>query len=335
MLPDVRDHPVFICGHPKAGTSLLRAALDSHPQLIVYPEETVFFRRCLPQMDGLDLEGRLELAERTLIHIFKWDRERPDPSQAGFPDRDYREISYDAVRRVMRELVQDPYRHPGDLLSGAVLAYGRVSGVEMTKVRHWVEKSPYNEYYAEVIFNWWPEARCVHILRDPRDNFTSYRRKHPDWTPEFFSANWRRSTQAGMRNLERFGKQRYLFVRFEDLARSPEDSLERLTGFLGIDWDVSLLTPSRAGEQWGGNSMFEEQFEGISAAPVERWKSSLSFQEADVITLMNRPLLKTWEYPSKTSGSITGSFSARWRTFTWPVRRTFTHRVKGAQSKSH
>jgi hypothetical protein len=47
----LRDHPVFICGHPKAGTSLVRSILDSHPQLIVYPEETVFFRRYLPGIE--------------------------------------------------------------------------------------------------------------------------------------------------------------------------------------------------------------------------------------------------------------------------------------------
>ena len=36
----LRDRPVFICGHPKSGTSLLRNLLDSHSELVVYPEET-------------------------------------------------------------------------------------------------------------------------------------------------------------------------------------------------------------------------------------------------------------------------------------------------------
>jgi len=53
------------------------AVFDSHPQLIVYPEETIFFRRYLPQADGLDLQGQLALAERTLIHIFRWNRLKP------------------------------------------------------------------------------------------------------------------------------------------------------------------------------------------------------------------------------------------------------------------
>jgi hypothetical protein len=195
--PDnLRDRPVFICAsqgrhQPAAGR------FDSHPQLIVYPEETVFFRRYLPRAAGLDLESQLALADETLIHIFKWRREHPVPSQAGFPDRDYSAIPYDQVRQTMRNLAGERCLHPGDLLSAAVLAYGQVSGLATPATRLWVEKSPYNEYYAAQIFAWWPEARCIHILRDPRDNYVSYRRKHPEWQPEFFALNWRRSTAAG------------------------------------------------------------------------------------------------------------------------------------------
>ena len=48
-MSELRDSPVFIAGHPKSGTSLLRSVLDSHPELVAYPEETSFFRRYLPK----------------------------------------------------------------------------------------------------------------------------------------------------------------------------------------------------------------------------------------------------------------------------------------------
>jgi hypothetical protein len=320
---NLRDHPLFICGHPKAGTSLLRAVLDSHPQLVVYPEETVFFRHYLPQSSGLDLQDQLELAERSLIHIFTWNREKPAPSQAGFPDRDYSSISFEEVNQVMRQLVGDQCRHPGDMLSAAVLAYGQVRGQVNDSTRYWVEKSPYNEYFAGQIFTWWPEARCIHILRDPRDNFVSYRRKHSRWEAEFFAANWNRSTRAGMQNQERFSSQRYLILRYEDLAQSPQATLKQLVDFLQIAWDASLSAPTRAGEQWQGNSMFSSQFQAISAAPVGRWNDSLAPSDAAVIELMTRPLLEAWQYP-QSQGST--PLSARWRAASWPIRRRLTGR---------
>jgi hypothetical protein len=319
MIDDLRDRPVFICGHPKSGTSLLRAILDSHPQLIVYPEETIFFRRFLPRAVGLDLEGQLALAEETLIHIFQWRRDQPVASQAGFPDRDYSAISFEQVRRILRRFSEGRHRHPGDVLSAAILAYGEVSGLATPASRGWVEKSPYNEYYAGQIFAWWPEARCIHILRDPRDNYVSYRRKHPDWQPEFFAANWRRSTRAGVENRQRFGPARYLILRYEDLTQSPEAALRQLTDFLEIDWDASLAAPTRAGAQWAGNSMFSEQFQGISAAPVARWRDRLSPEDAAVIEQIAGAQMDEFGYPRLANGLA--ALKARYRALVWPLRR--------------
>lgn len=332
---DVRERPVFICGHPKSGTSLVRAILDSHPQLIVYPEETLFFRRMLPLAQELDLEAQLDLADEKLIHIFKWDQERTEPSQEGFPDRDYSAISFEAVREVMHGIVTDGCRHPGDLLSAAVLAYGEVSGELVPGVRGWVEKSPYNEYHADKIFTWWPDARCIHILRDPRDNFVSYRRKHPDWSAEFFTANWSRSTRAGMENQVRYGTDRYLLLHYEELVQSPQINLRRLSEFLGIDWDVSMMKPTRAGEGWAGNSMFAIQFNGISADSVRRWMESLASEDAAVIEWLARGLMEQFGYPMQiiAGDAISPKLTARLRALTWPVRRRFERRDKARSAK--
>jgi hypothetical protein len=324
----LRDHPVFICGHPKAGTSLLRAVLDSHPQLVVYPEETGFFRRTLPRMAGLSLEDQIRLAEQTLIHIFRWNLADPDPSQEGFPDRDYSSIPLIEVRNALEQFLRSFHRQPGDLLSAAVLAFGVVSGTVNPEVRYWVEKSPYNEYYAEKIYSWWPEARCIHILRDPRDNFASYRRKHPDWNAEFFSANWSRSTRAGLQNREIYGSQRYFFVRYEDLAQSPEQYLAQMADFLKISWDRSLIQPTRFGQHWAGNSMFDDQFQDISATPLSRSKENLTPDEIEVITSMTRPFLKSWGYQDQASSHFSTRVVGLFRSLSWPVRRFFYHRQK-------
>jgi hypothetical protein len=335
MDANLRERPVFICGHPKSGTSLVRAILDAHPQLVVYPEETVFFRRFLPQAAGLGFQDQLDLAERCLIHIFTWNRENPPASQAGFPDRDYSSISYAAVNQAMRRLAGDCHRHPGDILSAAVLAFGEASGQMDGGKRRWVEKSPYNELFAGQIFTWWPEARCLHILRDPRDNFASYRRKHPDWSAEFFAANWRRSTQAGIKNRERFGDERYRLLKYEDLVQSPEEHLRQLAEFLGIAWDAGLTSPTRAGEAWIGNSMFADRFQGISAAPLSRWRDSLAAGEASVIEAMTRQWLENYEYPllSNSQISIRKRLTARWRVVSFPIRRKARHWLSKSLSR--
>ena len=263
----LRDQPVFVCGHPKSGTSLLRALFDTHPQVVTYPEETAFFRRYLPRARGRSLEEKLTLADQTLTHIFEWNQTNPPAHQKDYPDRDYSNIPVDAVRAAMRELVRAQFRHDGDMLSAAILAYGQVTGRLGDKTVHWVEKTPMNELFAEQIFQWWPEARCIHVVRDPRDNHVSYRRKHPDWTAEFFARNWRRSTHAGLVNRERYGETRYRLIRYEDFTRDPEAHINQLCAFLGISDDPSMRKPTRGGKAWTGNSMFADKFSGISSAP--------------------------------------------------------------------
>ncbi len=106
----VRDRPLFICGHPKSGTSLLKALLDNHPQLVVYPEETVFFRRYLPLAQEKEFAEKIALADQYLTHIFEWNQDAPPSHQANYPDRDYSVFSVAQVRDRMRRFL---LWHPG------------------------------------------------------------------------------------------------------------------------------------------------------------------------------------------------------------------------------
>lgn len=317
---DTRDRPVFLCGHPKSGTSLLRALLDGHPQLVVYPEETLFFRRFLPRAQGKDRQSLLSLAEETLIHIFRWNIEAPPLSQEGFPDRDYSAIPFERVREEMNRLLEERFSHMGDVLSAAVLAYGLVAGQYQDRTRAWVEKSPYNEFYAHQIFAWWPQGRCIHIVRDPRDTFVSYRRKHPEWDAEFLGANWQRSARAGFANQRRYGAERYLLLRYEDLIQTPQEVLRHLAAFLEIDWDVVMVSPTRAGLPWAGNSMFSERFQAISQAPLGRWKTALEPAEARAIEAMAFPTMHRLGYPCPSLRGLNG-IARRAYALTWRLRR--------------
>ena len=313
----LRDRPVFICGHPKSGTSLLRNLLDSHPQLVVYPEETSFFRRYWPKARHKTFDEKLALARRWLIHIFEWNQADPPEHQAGFPDRDYSDVDFEAVAAAMRQLVGETHRHDGDLLAAAVLAFGQVTGQVMPQTCRWVEKTPYNEYFMEQIFEWWPQARVLHVVRDPRDNYASYSRKHRDWTPEFFAGNWLASTLAGQHNQDTYGPDRCLLLRFEDLLVEPEETLGKICAFLEIDDHPSLRVPSRLGDVWEGNSMFREAYSQIDTAPIGRWREALTTTEAGIIQAACKPGMDALGYAAE--GKTPLAAQVRYRL--WRLRR--------------
>jgi hypothetical protein len=243
---DLLGQATFICGHPKSGTSLVMTLLDSHPDLIVFPEETGYFRQFLPQTEALSVKDRLQRAEELIIGIFRWNARKPHPSQAGFPDRDYSDIDFKRVRRTFRELVSEGAAVDRATLPAAILAYGTVNGLLQGQVKRWVEKTPYNEHF-----------------------------EHPEWSEWTFARSWQRSLAAGLRNRRRYGADRYLILKYEELISRTDDALAEIVEHLGIQLAPTLWSPTRAGKPWGGNSMFDERFEGISSDPIGRYRQHL------------------------------------------------------------
>ncbi|GAB4474645.1 MAG: hypothetical protein Kow0088_10870 [Anaerolineales bacterium] len=282
-LNSLMDSPVFICGHPKSGTTLLLTLLDSHPELVVYPAETVFFRALMPRLSNLNYQEKLSLSKRFLLHYFD-SRSTPDVSGSSSNGG---EIDYNKYLRMVVEmeriLPDGVVRHDGDYLSAAIISFGTVYNQMNPETRYWVEKTPFNEYFSEQIFRWWQNARCIHVIRDPRDNYATYRRKHPNLTLERFSLMWNSSFWAGMMNQKKYGADRYLMIKYEDLVVNPDQTLRIIVEFLDIQDSPTLREPTKIGLRWTGNSMFKDRFEGISTAPIGRWRKELSPREEEII----------------------------------------------------
>jgi hypothetical protein len=305
----LRDGPIFICGHPKSGTSLLVSLLDSHPQLLVYPNETFFFRGFVPEMRKRDLDEKVSLAQRYLLHFF----------ERGLSDLEYQEpfdlahdqyfLDYAKTCQAMSEEVDaNGVRHNGDLLSAAVIAYGRVYEKISTETIYWIEKTPYNEHFAQTIFEWWSNARCIHIVRDPRDNYLTYQRKHRGLSAVDFSVGWNSSLNAGLKNQKNFGEDNYLLLRYEDLTIEPESSLQELIAFLGIKDDEILRIPTSDGIPWEGNSQFGDKFQGISSKPVGRWKQELGDRDVEIIESICADYMKRQGYEFEKKSHLKSSF---------------------------
>ena len=298
----LRDHPIFICGHPKSGTTLLVSLLDSHPQLLVYPNETFFFRGFIPEMRKRDLDEKVSLAQRYLLHFFEPGLANPENQEPNKHTQARYFMDYAKTCQAMvQEVDENGIRHDGDLLSAAIIAYGRVYGRISADTNYWIEKTPYNEHFAQMIYKWWPEARCIHILRDPRDNYLTYQRKHRGLSAEDYSVGWNSSLNAGIQNQKNFGSDHYYLLRYEDLTIEPEKTLQELTSFLGIEDDDVLRIPTSDGNPWEGNSLFGDKFQGISSRPVGRWKGELDKRDVNIIESICAEYMssKSYEFEKK------------------------------------
>jgi hypothetical protein len=162
---DALDAPTFICGHRKGGTTVLLCLMDAHPQLLTYPADSAFFYRVFPLCEHMTKEETIErLATATIKENLTSEMavvERPDL------------FDVDAIADSYRELALKGDNSPASHLRALMQAYAAHCGQDGSEWRRWVEKTTSTEIYAQEVSEWFPGAKFVHVLRDPRDNFGS------------------------------------------------------------------------------------------------------------------------------------------------------------------
>jgi protein-tyrosine sulfotransferase len=164
------------------------------------------------------------------------------------------------------------------------------------KKRRWAEKTPRNVLHIPFIFEHFPQARFVHMIRDGRDTICSLR-THPrhkvvdgrlvdlnTWHPiEPCLERWVTSVRAG---LEWRGDPRYIEVRYEALVTEPRETLARLFAFLDEPFDERVLEYHREQNASRDARYFPQNPEATQAMythAVSRWQRDLTPEEIAVV----------------------------------------------------
>ncbi len=103
------------------------------------------------------------------------------------------------------------------------------------------------EDYADVIFNDYPDARMIHMVRDPRTRQQQAANHHCQRTGRtgWEIAKWLHSAGLAERNEARYPG-RYLVISSESLLADREATLQRICEFLGEAYEPAMLTMEKA-----------------------------------------------------------------------------------------
>lgn len=281
-MQDLRQRPLFICGHHRSGTSLLLALLDGHPELIVGVGESRFFKHFLPRAAGSNDAEKMAVARKVLLN--KW-----------YPENNYYQtflshISHRAVQRAYTGLMASGANSPADYLTNAVLAYASVTGQIHEQKKYWVDKTPGTELYTRFIFDWWGQPRCIHMLRDPRDVYASFKRRAIKWKRRIpavasIAYRWKKSEELLRLNSDTYGANLYMRVRYEDLVQKIDSTLVQVARFLGVEDHSVMRQPMRGLKSWRGNSI-EKDLTGITNSKVGSWRRYLEHNEVAQLETM-------------------------------------------------
>jgi hypothetical protein len=161
-----------------------------------------------------------------------------------------------------------------------------------------VEKSVENAEFAVELAKMFPEARFVHIVRNPYANFVSLRKYKSIGVGYPLLNRMMNTFRNSFHFLSENPKQikHYKVVRYEDILTDTESVMQEIAHFLNLDFRESMLQPSHLGKSWSGNSTTGKGFSGVSATNLEKWKSEIYPIEIDCVNRVAKQIITDFGY---------------------------------------
>lgn len=298
--------PLFLIGVGRSGSTVLQRLLGLHPQISWLSGMAERY----PQRPGWN-RGLLQALEWPLLGATLRRRFRPGECW-GFWDR-----VHPGFRRPFRDLTaedvtaRDHHRFPSALRG--MMSPHRPQ--PMVKLTGW----PRIGFLAALF----PEARFLHLVRDGRAvaaslcNVSFWRGwQGPSgwrwgplppayeelWTeadrsfPALAGLQWRLLLDAAAKASRTLPPERFLEIRYEDLCREPQETLERALAFVGLS----------------STSSFSRRLEAVPLRSAnEKWQKTLSEAHQTQLEHVLRPPLERYGYlpsqplPGQTGGAET------------------------------
>lgn len=255
--------PIFVVGHPRSGTTLLRLILNEHSRIVIPPEAHLvsYLRRVESKFGALTDEANRRRAVERLVdkeRMRDWGIPREDLFAAG--------------------MAADPPT-PGGIFAAVMSLWTKAEG----KPR-WGEKTPGTYRFLDDVCAWYPDCQVVHIIRDGRDVAVSC--LTPPFSDSYDKGNvyevalrWRDAVLRGRRAARRLGPERYFELRYEELTADPEPVVRRLCAFLHEEFEPSMLEYHKNATRnvaRGDSSFHQRTKKGVDRAKVERWRQDAS-----------------------------------------------------------
>lgn len=284
MSSTIATNPVYVAGQERSGTSLLFALLASHPR-IAMTRRTNLWTYFYDQFGELGAEENLDKCIDMMMRYKRLAVLEPD------------------WQRLRREFLE------GSPTYGRLFALLEQQQADRLDKPRWGDKSLHTERYASPIFTAYPEARILHMIRDPRDRYASVmarwgRRKGGVGAG---MAQWLNSASHAITGEQRY-PDRYKVILYEDLAAEPEATLRTVCEFIGEDYTDQMLSMEGASHfrDQGSNSSYGKRPAGkISTDSIGRYPSVLSSRQIAFIEWIARDSMATFGY-EPTAGELSG-----------------------------
>ena len=232
--------PIYIGGATRSGKTLMRWLLASHPHVAV--------------------SRRADM----------WPRFYARYGDLGRPENFDRCLEAMLARPQIAGLVTDPQEIRTDFALGSP-TYGRLFALIQDQYAarcnkpRWGDQSGLIERFTEPVMDAYPDARILHLIRDPRDRHEAVAARagpHRPGSAGRSAASWLRSARLARRNATRW-PDNYRIVRYETLVCRPEETMREVCAFVGEAYDPEML-------RLGATRRYDHERPQDGGSPVSR-----------------------------------------------------------------
>lgn len=245
---------IFIVGNQRSGTTIITRLLDGHPQILSMLGESNFFTQ-------MDARRRINNIEQYFFYLTgrPFDYGKGAKQTMGtYIKRNKNWQPIDLWKNIIKnsrnigsdELELKKAIKTGDqkkIFMAIANIYAKYNWPYDYKPKYVLEKTPGNEFCLDKIFHIFPNAKIIHIIRDPFDVIESiFRDKNENMRKDrlmLYINIWKSSLMQGLKYSKKY-PQNYCFVKFENLISSTEVVMRKLCQFLEIEFHIDLLIPT-------------------------------------------------------------------------------------------
>jgi hypothetical protein len=210
--------PIFVGGLDRSGKTLMRLSLSAHPNLAM-TRRTYMWTRVYNRYGNLRQRDNFERCLAAILRERQIGVLRPDP------------------QRIRREFWQ------GEPTYARLFALFHAHYAEQVGKPRWGDQLGSIERYTDPIFAAYPDARMIHMIRDPRDRHaaavSNATRRHGKVGLD--TARWLASAVLAQRNQQRY-PDRYTVVRYEEFVARREQTLRAICAFIDEAYTPTMLT---------------------------------------------------------------------------------------------
>lgn len=236
------DKIIFIVGNSRSGTTMMLRIFNNHPDLLVLNELHFFEQLWSPEDKGKKISKHkaVDLAKKLLLIQRKG-------YNTGFDD--YSIFENEAIQII--DCIND------ELTAESVFYHFAKREVFLNHKNTICEKTPQNVFYMKEIFDIFPNAKIINMVRDPRAVMLSQknkwnRRKLGAWYitkkesirlrinyhPITLSKLWNAAINAAQQHKK---DSRVYTVIFEQLIENPKEEIKNICTHIGVEYHAEML----------------------------------------------------------------------------------------------